>query len=224
MINVKSLFDQSAQDYDRTRRQYIACFDDFYGTALELIAHPSGAAIRVLDLGAGTGLLSALLLAAFPNAQLTLADISTGMLAMARQRFTQRSNIRYQVVDFIEEPLTGEYDVVISGLALHHTQPEKLQAVFAKVYSVLDGGGLFINADQALGNTPQNEAKYADAWLRGALSKGCTQADIDIANQRMKADKSAPLADQLAWLRAVGFAHVDCWYKNYRFVVYSGQK
>ncbi|MFN8447001.1 MAG: class I SAM-dependent methyltransferase [Caldilineaceae bacterium] len=223
-MNVKLLFDHAAKDYDRTRRQYIACFDDFYGTALDLIPYPGDAVFRVLDLGAGTGLLSALLLTAFPNAQLTLADISTGMLDKARQRFADRSDITYQTVDFIEQPLTGRYDLVVSALALHHTQPERLKSVFAKVYDVLEPGGLFMNADQALGTTPENEQKYADNWLRTALSKGCTQTEIEVAFERMKADKTAKLADQLTWMSEVGFQQVDCWYKNYRFVVYSGAK
>lgn len=221
-MNVKLLFDHAAQDYDRTRRQYIACFDDFYGTALDLIPYPGDAVFRVLDLGAGTGLLSALLLTAFPNAQLTLADISTGMLDKARQRFADRNDITYQTIDFIEHPLTGRYDLVVSALALHHTPPEQLKSVFAKVYSVLEPSGMFINADQALGTTLENEQKYADNWLRTALAKGCTQSEIEVALERMKADKTAKLADQLMWLSEVGFQQVDCWYKNYRFVVYSG--
>ncbi|MFN8445200.1 MAG: class I SAM-dependent methyltransferase [Caldilineaceae bacterium] len=142
-MNVKLLFDHAAKDYDRTRRQYIACFDDFYGTALDLVPYPGDAVFRVLDLGAGTGLLSALLLTAFPNAQLTLADISTGMLEKARQRFAERNDITYQTVDFIEQPLSGQYDLVISALALHHTPPELLKSVFTKVYTRQPGGLLY---------------------------------------------------------------------------------
>jgi tRNA (cmo5U34)-methyltransferase len=40
----------------------------------------------------------------------------------------------------------------------------------------------------------------------------------------MKADKTSTLEDQMAWLRAAGFTDVDCWYKQYRFAVYSGRK
>ena len=223
-MDIRALFDRAAQDYDRTRLQYIPCFDQLYGTALELLPYDNQEQIRVLDLGAGTGLLSRLVVAAFPKASMTLADLSTEMLGKAKQRFGANPNINYVVLDFVNSPLIGSYDVVISALALHHTPQERLKGVFQKVFNVLEHGGVFVNADQTLGTTPQNEQKYADAWLAGAKAKGCTEQDIENAMERMKADQTATLEDQLAWMREAGFSHVDCWYKNYRFAVYSGQK
>lgn len=223
-MDIKALFDSAAQDYDRTRRQYIPCFDDFYSTALELIPHDSQAHIKVLDIGAGTGLLSGLVAAAFPQASITLSDISSKMLSKAQERFGSNRNIEYLTLDFINAPIVGNYDVVISALALHHTPQDQLKRVFQKIFGALQSGGYFINADQTLGTTPENEEKYAQAWLIGAKAKGCTDRDIEVAIERMKADKTATLQDQLNWLSEVGFVQVDCWYKNYRFAVYSGQR
>lgn len=223
-MDIKALFDSAAQDYDRTRRQYIPCFDDFYSTALELIPHNSQAHIKILDIGAGTGLLSGLVAAAFPQASITLSDISSQMLSKAQERFGSNRNIDYLVLDFINAPIVGNYDVVISALALHHTPQDQLKRVFQKIFGALQSGGYFINADQTLGTTPENEEKYAQAWLNGAKAKGCTDRDIEVAIERMKADKTATLQDQLYWLSEVGFVQVDCWYKNYRFAVYSGQR
>ncbi|WKL01736.1 hypothetical protein Q0F98_35615 [Paenibacillus amylolyticus] len=56
-FSVKQLFDKVAQDYDVQRKQLIPCFDDFYGIALDLMESPLDSP-RILDLGAGTGLLS----------------------------------------------------------------------------------------------------------------------------------------------------------------------
>jgi tRNA (cmo5U34)-methyltransferase len=223
-VDIKALFDSAAQDYDRTRSQYIPCFDELYGTALELIPHDKHANIKVLDIGAGTGLLSGLVAAAFPKACITLADISTEMLSKAKDRFGSNLNVQYLVLDFINAPIVGKYDVVVSALALHHTPQEKLKSVFQKIFDALENGGCFINADQTLGSTPENEAKYAQAWLNGTKAKGCTDRDIEVAIERMKADKTATLQNQLNWLSESGFIHVDCWYKSYRFAVYSGQK
>lgn len=223
-MDIKALFDSAAQDYDRTRRQYIPCFDDFYSTALELIPHNSQAHIKILDIGAGTGLLSGLVAAAFPQASITLSDISSQMLSKAQERFGSNRNIDYLVLDFINAPIVGNYDVVISALALHHTPQDQLKRVFQNIFGALQSGGYFINADQTLGTTPENEEKYAQAWLNGAKAKGCTDRDIEVAIERMKADKTATLQDQLNWLSEVGFVQVDCWYKNYRFAVYSGQR
>jgi tRNA (cmo5U34)-methyltransferase len=117
-----------------------------------------------------------------------------------------------------------DYDVVVSALALHHTPQEHLKSVFAKIFGVVRNGGCFINADQTLGSTPEHEARYEQAWLEGVRTKGCTEHDIAVAVERMKADRTATLQDQLRWLAEGGFEQVECWYKNYRFAVYSGEK
>jgi len=223
-MDIQALFDGAAQDYDRTRPQYIPCFDDFYTTALNLIPQDTGTPMQVLDIGAGTGLLSGLVVAAFPNAALTLVDVSPAMLSKARERFAANPTVQYLALDFVDEPLVGAYDVVVSALALHHTPQAALKNVFQKIFGVLRNGGIFINADQILGSTPENEKKYEDVWLKGVKARGCTDRDIEIAVERMKADRTATLQDQLNWLSAAGFVQVDCWYKNYRFAVYSGQK
>jgi tRNA (cmo5U34)-methyltransferase len=224
MIDAKYVFDHAAADYDRTRRLYIPCFDDFYGTALALIPYQPDDEFEILDLGAGTGLLSALASNVFPKAHFTLADISDEMLSKARERFARRAEFSYQRVDYINEPLTGQYDVIVSALSLHHVEHADLPGVFQKIYGALVSGGMFINADQALGTTPENEVQYQQAWLAGMRSKGCSEPDIAVALERIKVDRTATLDDQLSWLRAAGFTAVECWYKNYRFTVYSGRK
>ncbi len=56
----------------------------------------------ILNIGAGTGLLSALILQKFPDAQMSLL-ISENMLESARQSFTGRKNITYIVSDYSQE-------------------------------------------------------------------------------------------------------------------------
>ena len=223
-VDVRQVFDDAAADYDRLRRQLVPHFDDFYGTALACIPYTQDASFRVLDLGAGTGLLTAMVGVAFPHTHLTLADISSEMLARARERFASRSHVEYLTLDFEREPLTGRYDVAVSALALHHVTPANLVGVFRQVYGVLESGGTFINADQTLGTTPATEQTYARAWEAAVRAQGSTGTDIRAAQERMKADRTATLEDQLRWLREAGFDDVDCWYKRHRFAVYSGRK
>jgi tRNA (cmo5U34)-methyltransferase len=223
-MDAKTVFDNHAAQYDALRRKLVPHFDEFYGTALEQIPYPHDAAIRILDLGAGTGLLSALAAAVFPNARFTLADISTGMLAKAQERFAGQENVEYLLIDLEHEALTGEYEVAFSSLALHHLEHDQLAAVFRKAYEVIVPGGAFINADQTLGTSAANEARYAAQWLADVTAQGSSDQETADALERMKVDKTATLADQMAWLRAAGFKDVDCWYKYYRMAVYSGRK
>ena len=83
---------------------------------------------------------------------------------------------------------------------------------------------MFINADQVLGSTPAIESDYRAAWLRQVKEKGVSDTALSQALERMKEDKMSTLSDQLSWLGEAGFERVNCWYQNYSFVVFSGQK
>ncbi|HUI28127.1 MAG TPA: class I SAM-dependent methyltransferase [Candidatus Kryptonia bacterium] len=224
-MNAKEAFDADAGIYDRSRRQLVWCFDDFYRTVLDVVPFPTDAAIRVLDLGAGTGVLSSFLAAAFPRADITMVDISEEMLSRARVRFADKATpAKFIVMDFATAALPDPYDLVVSALAIHHLSHDDKRRLFRAVYAALNDGGAFINADQALGPTAAAEARYQDIWLRRAHEKGASKGDIAAAIERMRADRSATLTDQLRWLTEAGFCDVDCWYKFYRFAVLGGFK
>jgi tRNA (cmo5U34)-methyltransferase len=224
-VNIKSVFDKAARSYDQARRQLVPCFDDFYGTALDLIPFTTDSAIRVLDLGAGTGLLSAFIAETFPNAHLTLVDISEGMLDQARQRFANdAARFQFRVLDLAEGPLLGRYEAVVSALAIHHVSDEGKQRLFQGVHDVLCDGGVFINADQVLGTTPEIDEEYKAAWLRQVRERGVDEGDLTAALERMQEDEMSTLGLQVKYLEDTGFRMVDCWYKNYGFAVYAGRK
>ena len=62
-------FHAYAADYDAARRRLVPMFDTFYGTAVQALGLAPGPITRVLDLGAGTGLLSRRVPAAHPGAE-----------------------------------------------------------------------------------------------------------------------------------------------------------
>ena len=222
---VKHSFDKAAEKYDRDRRMLIPCFDDFYASILELIPFPLDAPRRVLDLGAGTGILSAFIAEAFPRARITAADFSENMLGQARRRFaSQPERVELVLLDYAKDELPRDFDAVVSAMSIHHlAEPEK-RTLYGKIYDSLREGGIFINADQVLGPTPGLERRYHAVWLRQVREKGIDETSLAECLERMKEDKQDPLLDQLAWLREVGFHPVDCAYKNFRFAVFWGRK
>jgi tRNA (cmo5U34)-methyltransferase len=222
---VGALFDGATAGYDRTRRQLVPDFDDFYGTVVDAIPYEEDATIRVLDLGAGTGLLSALIARAFPCARITLADVSPEMLGVARRRFANEpTRFELRVVDYERETLAGGYDAVVSALSIHHLDASGKRKLFRKVYDVLCDGGVFVNADQVLGPTPEIEARYREAWFRQVRERGVSEEDLAAALMRMREDRMSTLDEQKTWLVEAGFLRVDCLYKNYSFAVYGGRR
>lgn len=221
---VAATFSRFAASYDAMRRRLIPCYDAFYGTALDLIgeAWPAGPR-RILDLGAGTGLLAALLLERFPDASIHLIDASEAMLAQAQQRFAGVPNVSFAVADMAVDDLGGPWDAVASALAIHHLDDSGKQALFARVREALRPGGIFVNAEQVLGPTAVAEERYARRWLADIRRLGAPEDEIARAGQRMAHDRCASVEDQLQWLRAAGFADVDCSFKAWRFAVLSGR-
>jgi len=217
-------FTRDAQGYDAMRRRLIPCFEEFYGAALKLIAEwekPSG--MRVLDLGAGTGLFAAMLLAEYPDAQVHLVDASAGMLEQARQRFPDKEHVRFAVADMASVDLAGPWDLVISALAIHHLDDDAKKALFLRIRQSLAPGGLFVNAEQVLGPSPQAEQRYARIWLEQITALGVPDDEIAKAQERMSHDRCAPVDEQMQWMTEAGLVDVDCSFKAWRFAVMSGR-
>ena len=222
---IRDVFDRSAQIYDRGRWQLVPCFDDFYDALVSQLPFEAGAKLRILDLGAGTGLLSLFVSERFPSAELVLVDASPEMLQRARDRFAgQPGRFEFTVADFSEGLPPGEFDAVVSALAIHHLDDEAKQALFQGVYQGLRAGGVFIDADQVCGSTPEIEARYRETWLRQVRACGVSEGDLAAALERMKEDRMAPLQAHLLWLTEAGFQAVDCWYRSYNFAVFGGRK
>ena len=220
------LFDEAAPGYDQGCRRLVPDVDAFYGAVLESVPFGRDEALRVLDLGAGTGLLSAVVAEGFPAARITLVDISVEMLRLARRRFAAEppGRFEFRVMDHARKPLPGRYDLVVSALSIHHLTHGDKRELFGKIHGALVDHGYFVNADQVLGHTPEAENGYHDHWLRHAREAGATLEDLTAAANRMKADKNATLEDQMAWLEEAGFENVECRYRNRRFAVYGGRK
>jgi len=218
-------FDEAARDYDDQRRKLIPCFDDFYGAATAVATPaPDLRTPSILDLGAGTGLLSSLLLRKYPEAKLTLIDLSAKMLENAKNRLREYPNLHYVEGDYTNYIASGAYDLVASALSIHHLSDEDKRKLYRNAYSNLKAGGTFVNADQVQGSSPYLESMYQLDWKSKVEASGLTRQELDSAYERTKLDRMAPLDDQLVWLREAGFVDVDCVYKSYNFVVLFGRK
>lgn len=227
-MNIQEAFNGFAQDYDKTRRQFIPCFDDFYGATIRLIPFSSTDSFEILDLGAGTGLLSQFILTAYPKAKICLVDIAEKMLLEAKKRFNSfGEQITYRTFDYTQNSLVDQpdsYDLIVSALSIHHLTASEKQSLFKHIFFALKSHGVFINADLCAGETPEIENRYQEDWLDTIRRSGLSEAEINAGLERSKFDKKDTLAVQLSWLKQNNFKDVNCWYSNFSFSVYSGHK
>jgi trans-aconitate methyltransferase len=100
---------------------------------------------RVLDLGCGTGHLTAQLAAA--GADVVGLDSASEMVARARQAYP---NLRFELADARTFAVSGPFDAVFSNAALHWVREPA--AVIARVAAALRPGGRFVAEFGGRGN------------------------------------------------------------------------
>ena len=220
---LKEKFSQGAEEYDQQRKHVIPCLEDLYQVTSDL-ANLNILKPKILDLGAGTGLLTSYLHNKYPLGDFVLLDLSEEMLNIARTRFENSSNFNYVVADYLKQDLEGFFDIVVSSLSIHHLEHPDKRLLYEKVYQHLNPGGLFINADQVRGPYPANEKEYYRNWLNKINMSALSKSEKTIILDRMELDKPASLADNFKWLEEIGFVDVDVYYKYYNFVVLYGKR
>ncbi len=222
-MDIKQQFNAISKKYDQQRRQLIPCFDDFYKLPLEVIDCPNPSP-RILDIGSGTGLFTSFVLEKYPKASFTLIDFSDDMLDVAKERFAGNENFEYIAADYTKHCFNEKFDIIISALSIHHLTAEDKETLYAKCFSLLSEGGVFVNADQVLSPHPAIEATFYDRIWKSVQASDLPSGDIEKARERVKLDDPSTLADQLDWLRKAGFKEADCLYKYYSFCVILARK
>ena len=220
---LKEKFSQGAEEYDRQRTHVIPCLEDLYQITSDL-AVIDNTKPKILDLGAGTGLLTSYLHNKYPNGDFILLDLSEEMLNIARTRFENVPGFHYVVADYLKQEFEGHFDIVVSSLSIHHLEHHHKRYLYEKIYQHLNPGGVFINADQVMGPNPANEKEYYRNWLNKIDMGALSESEKSIIFDRMKLDNPASLSDNFKWLEEIGFVDVDVYYKYYNFVVLYGKR
>lgn len=102
---------------------------------------------KILDLGAGTGLELIHVFELFPNAEVTVIDITENMLEELKKR-SFADHVKTICGDFFEVYFGEDYDAVISTSALHHFKINEKEKLYKKIYDCLNNNGQFINCDK----------------------------------------------------------------------------
>ena len=218
-MTIDEQFNLVAKEYDADRRKFLPCFDAFYGNTTEFIACSIPPPKRVLDLGAGTGLLTAFWYAVFPRTEYVLADVASEMLDVAKRRFKEAQNVSYEILNYAESLPSADFDTIVSALSIHHLADEDKQRLFRRIYEKLPDGGVFVNYDQFCGETEEMSRMLDDFWTDGLLHSGLSQLSLERWQERRKLDRECSMLDEHHWLEDAGFRTVQCVYSNQKFSV-----
>ncbi|NLE02318.1 MAG: class I SAM-dependent methyltransferase [Fibrobacter sp.] len=217
--NISKRFNEVAGKYDSQRRIFIPCFDDYYGMCTSFLAYCRTDFKAILDLGAGTGLFSQFLFEKFPSAEFTLVDISEQMLDVARLRFKNCSNVEFVVADYSSGLPSGKFDLIASGLSIHHLDNDTKTELYRSIYGHLEDGGYLLNLDQFNAVSEQMNTCFSSFWYEKIKQGGIKDDECSTWLQRRALDKENSIEETLELLKSAGFPVVECIYKYLKFGV-----
>lgn len=217
--SIEKQFNLVAKKYDKNRRKFIPCFDAFYGDTTRFITANIATPQRIVDLGAGTGLLSQYWFSHFPQSEYILVDIADEMLDIAKRRFAQVDNVKCRVMDYTKEFPQEAFDVMMSALSIHHLEDCDKQQLFVRIYEALPSGGVFVNYDQFCAGSDAMNRWYDTYWENQLATSGLTDSDIAQWRERKVLDRECSVEQELSLLSQNPFREVKCVYCNQKFAV-----
>jgi len=191
---------------------------------------------RILDLGTGDGLLLATALGAFPEAVGVGLDFSPPMLERARVRLQPFGDRATIVESDLANPawlqlVTGPFDAVISGFAIHHLIHERKRALYTEIFNLLNDGGTFVNCEHVASVSPRVE-RFFDEVMSEHLYERRRERGEDVTFEQVfqefltRPDRAANILLQVevqcGWLREIGFRDVDCYWKLFELAIFGG--
>jgi tRNA (cmo5U34)-methyltransferase len=181
---------------------------------------------QVLELGAGSGRVSQMLLDAFPNMNLALVDLSANMLTAAERRLQgDAARCRYVVHDIFDPELefpAASFDGIVSVFAICHARGiEVYQRLYERIHRWLKSPGYFVCYDHVLGDTPELTALNALGWHQLLASNQSIEQAKEGVVSTYQEDSPLSVRQHLTLLTSAGFSSVDVLYKRDIFAIYA---
>jgi len=162
------LFREKAADWDtRPRAQQLS---QAIGDAI-IDAVPLGKNMRVMDFGAGTGLIAGRI--APRVASIAAVDVSAAMLARLAAKAELEGRVEPVCQDIIERPLARRFDLIVSAMALHHVADTAL--LLQRFAEHLEPGGWI-----ALADLDEEDGSFHEAGTEGVFHHGFSRAALGV--------------------------------------------
>jgi tRNA (cmo5U34)-methyltransferase len=193
--------------------------------------------LRVIDLGAGTGVLADKILTRWPRASVVCVDKSAEMIEIGSAKFGNDPRVLWLQRDLAAPDwpagLATPFDAVVSSLTIHLIPDDAKCCLYRWAFEHLVPGGVLVNADRLRAATPALDNVYHELWMQHIVrrTKEVLGKDVALATVRERQRsmdqaaelKCVTLEQNMDWLREAGFAAVECYWKNGQWAVFGGQ-
>lgn len=192
----------------------------------------SGESPVIMDIGCGWGHVTGEILKLRPDATVVMTDYSSEMVNISEERFKAEPGVIIQQHD-LNTGLGlfgfGPYDAIVSCFALHHVEPAGRIQLYRDIHSALKPGGLFINGDLFVCDSPaintwefDNYVRWMAVQLKEHLGEEYSFDELkarQLANYQAMGDMPGTLTEMLADLKTAGFTYADCLVKYQNLAV-----
>jgi tRNA (cmo5U34)-methyltransferase len=209
-------------------------------TFLDLIPAERDEPFLAVEIGTGSGWLSAAVLREFSKAQILGLDGSPEMLKKAAQLLGQYAG-RAELRRFrLEEPSWTDglptVRVFLSSLVLHHLDGSGKRVLFRRLFDRLEPGGALLFADLMEPRVERARNHFAAAWeeevgRRSMEIHGDGRAQEFFVRERWNiykypdpVDKPSTLPEQLGWMEEAGFEGVDVYWARAGHALLGGYR
>src|SRR5581483_1505196 len=154
-------------------------YERMLGVIVELLAGSVPPGGLVVDLGAGTGALSAAVLDALPEVRVQLVDVDPTMLEAAVARLEPHAG-RFEARRARFDDELPRCHAVIATLALHHVADrDEKRRLYASIHRALEPGGLLAVGDLLVHPDGPERRRVFAAWYRHTESMGISREEAD---------------------------------------------
>jgi len=222
-------FDLMADQYDELFVTHMHAYDITHEMILTMLPFPRGSALRVLELGTGTGNLTQKLLDRFPQSIVVGYDVSAEMLARARAKLASaRGRVQLHQSDISQVVFPGLFDAVISAIAVHHVPPPAKPILFHRLYAALRPGGVLVLGDAFQAATSALGERYRELTAEECEHQGVVETPAYVEyrsrNSQPSGGASTHLQKYLHWMQQAGLSNVDCVWKHFSRAVVYGER
>lgn len=212
---------------DRTRQR-----EQHWRLLADLLPFERDEAFTFLELGAGAGGATNVLLERYPSSRAVLADFSPPMIAEGERALAAYAGRFHYVIfdmstDDWPEDLGAGFDAAITSQCLHHLDGDRKAAVIRGIAARLVPGAWYFNYDPVR----SDDEVVAEHWRATSARADPTAAahrHEKSAEEQARWDNHlrhvAPLAPQLTALTAAGFEGVDVYWRWLEDVIYGGRR
>jgi len=204
-------------EYDAKIRTFIPHYEEMLDIAASAIDPKSQV---IVELGIGTGALSARCLRTAPHARVVGIDADAEILKAAARRLP--SNAKFICSSFLRAEIP-ECDAVVASFALHHVRTRRSKAaLYARIAKALGAGGRVVTVDCQPASNVTVARRQREAWKNHLMQSYSEKEAMDYLEAWSDEDVYVPLDSEMELMQRAALTVEVLWRKD-AFAVLQGK-